>query len=78
MRYVRAQKWAGETSFRPPLPGKWGGGERPPWPPPVPTPMSRPSTLETVSLVARVTTYMGCQVGQVVSLLGLGTAVRPL
>ena len=31
-----------------------------------------------LSLVARMTAYMGCQVGQVVSLLGLGTVVQPL
>ena len=33
---------------------------------------------DCVSLVARMTTYMGCQVGQVVSLLGLGTVVQSL
>ena len=31
-----------------------------------------------VSVVARMTTYMGSQVGQVFSLLGLGTVVQPL
>ena len=33
---------------------------------------------DCVSLVAHMTMYMGCQVGQVVSLLGLSTVVRPL
>ena len=33
LRYVRAQKWGGGETFRPPLPGKWGG-ERPPCLPP--------------------------------------------
>ena len=36
------------------------------------------NSADCVSLMARLTTYMGCQVGQVANLLGLATVVQPL